>query len=177
MNLDKNIKTVLGMIAAVLLFRNKASGSVGPTHPGFYPANIDFRGEPFPRGIRNNNPGNLKYFNIGWQGEVGHDGVFSIFSMYKFGIRAMLKDLQNDYRNKGKTTLKQLINEFAPNSENPTSSYISTVSDWTGINPNIPFTDNYTNWKKIVIAMARFENGRDAIQPEMFDQVWIEFGF
>lgn len=176
MKLTNTHKIIAAAIGLFLLARSKASAST-PAPVFGAPADVDMRNMSLPRGMRNNNPGNLKYFGIGWQGEVGSDGTFSIFSKYKYGIRAMLKDIQGDYRNKGKTTLQAIINEFAPGSENPTSSYIAKVVEWSGINANVPFLDNYQNWKDIVLAMTRFENGRVAVTPAQFDQVWTEFNF
>ncbi|MEO1260568.1 MAG: hypothetical protein AAFZ15_17355 [Bacteroidota bacterium] len=168
----------LGVGLLLLFLLRKPAQSAPNAPPDGAPADVDYRGnDNLPRGIRNNNPGNLKAFNIGWQGEVGSDGTFSIFSQYKYGIRAMLKDLTNDYVNKGKHTLRELIIEFAPNSENHTSNYISYVSNRTGINANVPFQNNYGHWKKIIQAMARFENGREAVTTAQFDQVWVEFNF
>ena len=176
----KNSHIALGAGLLLFLLRKPAGATTFPDIPEVpddAPADVDLRGSDLPRGMRNNNPGNLKFFNIGWQGETGSDGTFSIFSLYKYGIRAMLLDLIGDYRKDGKRTLRQLVNEFAPNSENLTSSYISFVAQRTGINADEQFLDSYANWKKIVTAMARFENGREAVTPGQFDQVWAEFNF
>lgn len=149
---------------------------------GTGPADVDYRGTSAPRGIRNNNPGNLRRTGIQWQGKVpfssSTDSAFEQFYLYKFGIRAMLKDLLNDYRVDGRRTITALINAYAPTSENNTALYIQNVADWTGINPNATLSDNYATWKKLVLAMARKENGKvDAITSGQFDQVWGEFNF
>jgi len=154
------------------------SGSDNDTGPG--PADVDNRGSSGIRGIRNNNPGNLKRTTIQWQGKVpfsdSTDGTFEQFYKYKYGIRAMIKDLQNDYRVDGMRTLKKLITAYAPSSENNTSSYIAEVSGWTGINPNAILPDTKSTWKTLCIAMARRENGPpNSITSAQFDQVWSEF--
>lgn len=42
------------------------------------------------RGIRNNNPGNIKYSSANnWQGQTGSDGTFATFSSPVYGFRAL----------------------------------------------------------------------------------------
>ena len=164
-------------------FAKAGTDTNAPVPVGGGPADIDLRSQPnLPRGMRNNNPGNLRRTSINWQGKVPHsestDSAFEQFYKFKWGIRAMLKDLQNDYRVDGKRTLTALINAYAPPIENDTFLYIQDVAAWTGINPQFQFPDTKAYWKPIVIAMARKENGRaDAITPAQFEQVWGEFNF
>ncbi|MCV9934393.1 hypothetical protein OIU80_19105 [Flavobacterium sp. LS1R47] len=91
------------------------------------------------RGIRNNNPGNLRLTNIAWQGKIPNkqntDKEFEQFTDVKFGIRAMLRDLTNDI-DKGKNTIRKLISEYAPPSENNTQNYIDVVSKAVGLAPD-----------------------------------------
>lgn len=151
-----------------------------PGDTGSGPADVDYRAQGGLPWKRNNNPGNLKDFGIKWQGAVvpGPDKPWAHFIRMKWGIRAMLKDLQNDYRVDGMRTLRKLITVYAPSSENNTALYVSQVSGWTGINADAIFADTYANWKKIAIAMARKETGKaDAITGPMFEQVWSEFNF
>lgn len=96
------------------------------------------------RGLRNNNPGNLKRSNNAWQGKIPYpqskDKTFEQFKELKWGIRAMIKDLIHDI-NKGKNTVKLLISEYAPTSENNTSAYIDSVCKTMGIQPNDKLTE------------------------------------
>jgi len=89
-------------------------------------------------GLRNNNPGNLIRTNIAWQGKIPHsanpDKRFEQFENIHWGLRAMLKDLINDI-NKGKNTVKLLISEYAPPSENDTKAYINSVATTLGVAP------------------------------------------
>ncbi|CAD0006566.1 hypothetical protein [Flavobacterium salmonis] len=91
------------------------------------------------RGIRNNNPGNLVLTNITWQGKIPNsqntDGHFEQFTEVKYGIRAMLRDLTNDI-SKGKNTIRKLITEYAPPSENDTQKYIDVISKSVGLTPD-----------------------------------------
>lgn len=91
------------------------------------------------RGIRNNNPGNLVLTNIAWQGKIANaqntDKHFEQFTEVKYGIRAMLRDLTNDI-DKGKNTVRKLITEYAPPSENDTQKYIDVISKAVGLDPD-----------------------------------------
>lgn len=131
-----------------------------------------------PRGIRNNNPGNLKITNIPWQGKINvsqnDDGTFEQFEKYWYGIRAMLKDLINDITQDGDNTLVKLITSYAPSSDNnPTTGYIAFVENYTGIDRNAIITPDYNTMAQIAWAIIRFENGEDGwITQELFDYVW-----
>lgn len=95
------------------------------------------------RGLRNNNPGNLKLTAIAWQGKIpkaeNKDKVFEQFTSVAFGLRAMLKDLINDI-SKGKNTVKKLISEYAPSTENNTTMYINSVCKSIGVTENQKIT-------------------------------------
>lgn len=94
-----------------------------------------------PRGLRNNNPGNLVRTSIAWQGKIPHsqntDSYFEQFTHLPFGIRALMRDLISDYK-KGSDTVVKLITEFAPTFENNTAAYINTVANVAGIPANQP---------------------------------------
>jgi hypothetical protein len=95
------------------------------------------------RGLRNNNPGNLKRSNNAWQGKIPYpqskDKTFEQFTELKWGLRAMVKDIVHDI-NKGKNTVRLLISEYAPSSENNTQAYIDSVCKTMGIQPNDKLT-------------------------------------
>ena len=73
------------------------------------------------RGIRNNNPGNIRKTNIKWAGEVvpGTDSAFEQFKSMPYGIRAMLVDIIGKHK-RGLDTIQELINVWAPPFENCT---------------------------------------------------------
>jgi len=79
------------------------------------------------RCLRNNNPGCIKAFGDVWKGEVPRsqngDGTFAQFYELEKGMRAQMKLLYNYYTKEGKRTIRQIINRWAPNTENPTHSY------------------------------------------------------
>lgn len=89
-----------------------------------------------PRGIRNNNPGNIVRTNGAWEGEVyGHDGKFKTFATPEQGIAAVGRNLLS-YDSKGLNTVSGIINRWAPPSENNTSQYVSIVSKSLGVSPD-----------------------------------------
>ena len=143
-------------------------------------ADVDYRQQPgLPRGQRNNNPGNIKInANNPWQGKVpigqNTDGTFEQFVSYKFGIRAMLVLLRN-YLSQGHNTLQKIIFKYAPPSVDPSQAYLNFVVSRTGIPANTALSFNYQDFKKITLAMTRFENGRDVMTDGQFDAVWMEF--
>lgn len=119
-----------------------------------------------PRGIRNNNPLNIRKGND-WQGErhPQTDKEFEEFESMAMGLRAafkLLKNWMNGFGGKRKpcTNLEQLISTWAPEIENATRAYILFVSNNTGIHPRqeIKFQDRATMCA-IVRAMAFVECG------------------
>jgi hypothetical protein len=116
------------------------------------------------RGIRNNNPGNLRKTGLTWQGKVvpGTDPAFEQFKTMAYGIRAMLIDIIGKHR-RGLDTIQELISVWAPPVENDTSGYINSVASRTGIYKNVIFSPTKDNFLKIAKAMAYIENGPDAL--------------
>ena len=122
-----------------------------------------------PRGIRNNNPGNIRKSDIKWKGEViGTDSAFETFVSMPYGYRALIKLLQNYQKNHRLKTIRQLINRWAPPSENKTDAYVSTVSKRTGIDPDvsIDMKDRETALR-IASAVSYVENGIVADMAEV----------
>ena len=103
-----------------------------------------------PRGVRNNNPGNIDYNpRNAWQGQLGLEiGVpsprFARFDTPENGIRALGKLLIN-YRGKdgmpgvggpGIDTVREAITRWAPGNENNTDAYIAAVARRLGVSAN-----------------------------------------
>jgi len=120
-----------------------------------------------PRGIRNNNPGNLIRTSSGWLGKIpfsqSTDSHFEQFTFIEYGIRAMAYDIIGDV-NKGKNTLTLLIHEYAPPFENDTVAYINSVSDSTGLAPTAPIVLSEDFLKEVIKAKIKVENGASALQ-------------
>jgi hypothetical protein len=118
-----------------------------------------------PRGIRNNNPGNLEPIKgVTWKGQAQKqtDKRFLTFSDAKFGIRALARDLRVKGK-RGLTTISKILKVYAPSHENNTKAYIASVAKRTGLGANqkINFSDEAT-LKKLVKAIIHHENG---VQP------------
>lgn len=88
-----------------------------------------------PRGLRNNNPGNLVQTNIPWKGKIpihqNTDSRFEQFISVHYGLRALFKDLSNDTK-KHNGDVAKIISEFAPSFENNTVSYQNQVFQKVG---------------------------------------------
>lgn len=116
------------------------------------------------RGIRNNNPGNLRKTGIRWQGMAPEseqtDPDFVRFISPEYGIRAMTRDLKTDY-GQGQRTVRALINEWAPPVENDTSAYVNAVSRALGVEPDTTLNLS-VHLEPLVRAIIRHENG---VQP------------
>lgn len=114
-----------------------------------------------PRGLRNNNPGNIKTSSKSWEGQSGDDGTFVKFSSPEAGIAAMVNNLRSYQSNHGLTTVADMIGRWAPPSENNTSAYAETVAKAMGIKATDSVNLNDpAQAKAMVSAMIRVENGR-----------------
>lgn len=118
----------------------------------------------YPRGIRNNNPGNIRHGDK-WQGlaDKQTDAAFCVFKAPEWGIRALVKILRNYQTKHGLKTVESIINRFAPQIENDTSSYILSVCQVLNVKPR-DVIDVFEPGIMINLlkAVIRHENG---IQP------------
>ena len=117
-----------------------------------------------PRGIRNNNAGNIEDNGTAWKGYTGNDGRYVIFSHPEFGIRAMNRVL-NTYKNRYSiNTIEEIINRWAPPNENNTQSYIASVSKSVGVGPNVELVDGHR--LNLIKAIIKHENGQQPYTDE-----------
>jgi hypothetical protein len=87
-----------------------------------------------PRGIRNNNPGNILYSPANnWQGQIGNDGSYAKFSSPTYGIRAAFVLLKNYQANYGINTILKLAQRWAPAPLNNPTSYANNVLAYSGL--------------------------------------------
>ena len=114
-----------------------------------------------PRGIRNNNPLNIRIGNV-WLGEVkdNTDGEFEQFTSMLYGLRAAIVLLRRYICHYHLSTIAQIVSRWGPSSENNTRLYIDYVSESVEISPSCPidFNDKVTICK-LVLAMAYYECG------------------
>lgn len=126
-----------------------------------------------PRGIRNNNPGNIRWSNDQWKGLIPKDQAsdksFCVFRTPEYGIRAMTRILRRYTQypgipNVGKPnidTVREIISRWAPPNENNTEAYIQSVAKSVGVAANSPI-DVFDNaiMLKLLKAIIAHENGR-----------------
>ena len=115
-----------------------------------------------PRGYRNNNPLNIRISSDKWQGEIqpNTDGVFEQFETMAHGYRAAYIIIRNYIRKYGLNTVAGIITRWAPNNENNTTGYISSVCAQTGFIPGTIIDPNdASQMQDLVAAMSVVENG------------------
>ena len=115
-----------------------------------------------PRGIRNNNPLNIRVGNV-WLGEVKNptDPHFEQFNSMEYGLRAGFVLLRRYIRHYKRQTIEDIISSWSPSNENNTKAYIDTVVRVSGIPSNriLHYSDKETMCK-LVDAMCFVENGK-----------------
>ena len=122
-----------------------------------------------PRGLRNNNPGNIRRSVTGYMGEkASSDPAFKQFRTMEWGYRAMFVLLHTYRKRHGLDTPKKMISRWAPPSENHTDGYIGFVGREAGLDPD-ETVDTLCPGQMIplVKAMSRVENGTDAVAEEV----------
>ena len=109
------------------------------------------------RGIRNNNPLNIRHSKDKWQGIAitQTDKSFVQFQSMAYGYRAAWKVLDTyclTFRRERKAyNVRNIIARWAPPSENDTEAYIRTVVSLSGLggNENIPRPRRYRNFERL----------------------------
>ena len=122
-----------------------------------------------PRGLRNNNPGNIRRSAVRYCGEVvpSQDTAFKQFQSIAWGYRAVFV-LLDSYRRRGLLTLRQMIARYAPPAENDTEVYLRQVAQRSGLAPDAPVdTLDPEQMVPIVAAMSGVENGRPASRSDV----------
>ena len=122
-----------------------------------------------PRGIRNNNPLNIRLSSDKWQGQrplsssPEGEKSFCVFESMAYGWRAAFVILCKTYYGKYKLkTIRALITRWAPPKENNTEAYIRRVTDRIGIGPDRELgspQEHPAQWMMIAMAMAIVECG------------------
>jgi len=125
-----------------------------------------------PRGIRNNNPGNVERTNERWLGmaaDQSADPRFIVFETPEYGLRCLLRLLINYHERHGLETLRQILNRWAPpvgrdqageTYTQDTSGYVQHVARMTGFDPDerLDFLDRFVT-VSVCRAIVRHENG------------------
>ena len=122
-----------------------------------------------PRGIRNNNPLNIRRSKDQWKGlaDAQTDRAFCQFKSLEYGWRAAFYLLTRTYYHKYRLyTIRTIIRRWAPPGENNTEAYIANVSRLTGIDPDDPIgipLEKPSRWMMVGVAMVIQENGTDSL--------------
>jgi hypothetical protein len=116
--------------------------------------------KPLPRGLRNNNPGNVRVnLSIKWRGQIAVDqDGYLVFADAIWGLRAICMIIRHYTEYHGDNTVRKIISRWAPPSENPTFIYVGNVARACGVAPDDPFDihqDGLTMLRAIVVQ----ENG------------------
>jgi hypothetical protein len=163
---------VISLVAILVKDKNK-NGKFLNVFNNFYGGTNFLTG--YPKGVRNNNPGNIEKTKGLWKGEIPHqqntDSRFKQFYNYVYGIRALIINIKSYYK-KGFRTIRQIINRWAPPGENNTELYIKYVSGYTGVSENIPIHYNKQTIKRLVEAIIIKENGRLYMSDNDFEKAW-----
>ena len=145
----------LTLAAAVIITRmSKEKDESKPAAPA--------PGKKVARGIRNNNPGNIR-IGINWLGRVipGKDLSFIEFRTMPFGVRALYIDLINKHKS-GLRTIRDIVYRYAPPSENLTDAYVAAVAQSMKVGASTPFAPTIKNFNAFAKAIVKHENGKDA---------------
>lgn len=118
-----------------------------------------------PRGIRNNNPGNIDYnARNTWRGQLPPDPAvesrFARFDTAQNGIRALAKLLANYRKQYGLRTVEALIARWAPSNENDTKQYARAVAAQLGVHIAQPLQLDPPTLERLVAAIIQHENGQ-----------------
>lgn len=121
---------------------------------------------PAPRGVRNNNPGNIDRSSTVWQGEDRSAAArqreprFCVFTSAEFGFRALAKVLLTYQKDHGLRTVRAVINRWAPPVENDTNAYVREVAKAVGVEPDTRIdVMQFRTTFALAKAIARHENG------------------
>lgn len=124
-----------------------------------------------PRGIHNNNPGNLRPGRgYTWQGEIGiDDRDFLIFDTAHNGIRALARTLHTYIARDGCGTLNLIAHRWAPAGDgNNPDVYAHALAERTGFDINDSLVPTEPVIRAITIGIVWNENGED---PYSGDQI------
>ena len=116
-----------------------------------------------PRGIRNNNPGNIERNATRWAGMTAEqtDPRFVVFTSPEYGFRALARTLLTYQRKYGLLSIEDMIGRWAPPNENDTGAYVAAVASAVGVEPDAPI--DLANCTRLFVRLLRaicvHENG------------------
>ena len=115
---------------------------------------------------KNNNPVNMRYYGVGWNGErpAGlSKGDFTRFDTPQNGARAGIRNLMTLGKRHG-FTLNGIMPKFSPSSENDTGRHIRNISSISNIPPDKVLDPNNTGQMvDLLRGVIGAESGRKAL--------------
>lgn len=122
-----------------------------------------------PRGIRNNNPGNIEEIGIPWQGRTTdcQDQRFACFSSPEYGIRALTINLLSYHYVHGIDSLEGVVKRWMPSPEN---NHDEILSNFDALNNGASQITN-ENLHELVTWFIIVENGTNPYPEEMIKEV------
>jgi len=123
------------------------------------------------RGIRNNNPGNIRHvLGVTWVGQSSEqtDTAFVQFKDPIYGIRAIARILRS-YERQGIYTLGDAIDRWAPPNENNSQAYVDDVCGQCNLSPDQPVSLNDV-LVPLIEAIIQHENGQQPYTEEQIRQ-------
>lgn len=121
-----------------------------------------------PRGIRNNNPGNLNFAGqTGATKEGGENGRFAVFESMRDGISALYKQIQL-YFSRGVNTIESVVNKYAPaDDNNNVQAYIKQLVGATGKQADEKLSGEDTETVfKLIRGIINHENGKGYVSDQ-----------
>ena len=133
--------------------------------------------EHFTRGMRNNNPFNIVYskFNS-WKGKLSPsagENKFERFLTLDYGLRAGFLLIRNGYIQKGYRTVEEILNRFAPKSENDVHSYLMYVCDGP-LHPDTEVSVGSLTFYWLCQKICMYESKYD-LSYEKFREIVVKF--
>ena len=137
------------------------------------------------RGIRNNNPLNIRHSADQWQGAriEQTDPSFVQFESMAYGYRAAWKVLESYWNHFHRTkqcyNVKNIIGRWAPPTENDTQAYIHTVLKLTSLGgvENLPQPSRGVDTERLVRLMAAMTTMECGIPYKEVDTKAIRNGY
>lgn len=121
-----------------------------------------------PRGIRNNNPGNLNFAGqAGATKEGGENGRFAVFESMRDGISALYRQIQL-YFSRGVNTIESVVNKYAPaDDNNNVQAYIKQLVGATGKQADEKLSGEDTETVfKLIRGIINHENGKGYVSDQ-----------
>lgn len=132
-------------------------------------------GKTLPRGLRNNNPLNIKKGSL-WIGErpVQSDKTFEEFIDIIFGLRAGFRLLKRYIYDDECNTIEKIISRWAPSTENATQKYIDYVSKRIDIPARqVLYFEEVEIMVELVQAMCFVECGCEISEDLIRSAYWV----